>query len=112
MDIELTKQYIHDLYNELMQQSNKNSALLDITDVLVQVYSKIDQAKNKEALLNRMVNYIYIVGFSNINLSKKAENDLIELGDIAKRAGWNGIYRGNSVDKSQFYGMFENMPVR
>lgn len=112
MDIELTKQYIHDLYNELMQQSNKNSALLDITDVLLQVYSKIDQTKNKEALLNRMVNYIYIVGFSNINLSKKAENDLIELGDIAKRAGWNGIYRGNSVDKSQFYGMFENMPVR
>lgn len=112
MDVELTKKYIHDLYNELMQQSNKSAALLDITDVLVQVYSKLDQTKNKEALVNRMVNYIYIVGFSNITLSKTAESNLIELGNIAKTAGWNGVYRGNSVDKSQFYSIFEKMPVR
>lgn len=112
MDIELTKQCIKDLYNELMQQTDKNSTVLDITDVLVQVYSKLDRTKNPEALLNRMVNYVYIAGFSKINLSKQAESNLIELGDLAKRAGWNGVYRGNSVDKSQFYSIFETMPVR
>lgn len=112
MDIEKTKNYIHNLYDSLMEHSDKNSALLDITDVLSQVYLKLDTAKNPEALVNRMVNYIYIVGFSNINLSKDENDNLNELGDSAKRAGWNGVYRGNSVDKSQFYSIFEKMPVR
>ncbi|APU72447.1 hypothetical protein IV63_GL001261 [Companilactobacillus crustorum] len=95
-----------------MQHESKSASMLNITDVLAQVYKKIDKAKNPEALINRMVNYIYIEGFSRMHLSKNEENDLIELGNISKRAGFNGVYRGNTTDKSQFYGIFEKMPIR
>lgn len=113
MDIrEEAKENIRVLYNSLMKHEDKSSQLLDITDVLAQVYKKIDKAKNPEALLNRMVNYIYISGFSRMNLNREEDDALMKLGNLAKRAGFNGIYRGNSVDKSQFYSIFEKVPIR
>lgn len=44
---------------------DKTKAILDITDVLLQVYKKIDSEKYPEILINKLVNYIYIVGFDN-----------------------------------------------
>lgn len=46
-----------------MDRPQKTSGLLDITDVLLQVYKKIDTTKYPEYLLNKLVNYIYSVGF-------------------------------------------------
>lgn len=48
---------IHKLYNDLMQHE-QTPALIDITDVLLQVYKKLDTVKNPEVWVNRLVNYI------------------------------------------------------
>jgi len=106
------KQYVHNLYDSLMQRSDKTAHLLNITDVLAQVYLKVDRVKNPEALVSKLVNYIYMEGFSRVSLSKAEEHWLIELGNISKRAGWNGRYRANVDDKSEFYSIFERMPIR
>ncbi|HFM6519079.1 TPA: bacteriocin immunity protein, partial [Enterococcus faecium] len=48
INIDHTKKVIHELYNSLMTRPNQTKALLDITDVLFQVYKKIDTAKYPE----------------------------------------------------------------
>lgn len=106
--IEETQQLIHDLYNRLSQRPHSSETLMDITDILLQVYRKLTNAKNPEALINRLVNYVYRVGFdNNVHFDKDEEHLLIELGVIAGRAGLNGVYRSDAGDKSQFYGMFD-----
>lgn len=94
INIDHTKKVIHELYNSLMTRPNQTKALLDITDVLFQVYKKIDTAKYPEILVNKLVNYIYIVGFDNkIRFIDNDEKLLIELGDISKKAGINSKYK-------------------
>ncbi|HFC9132622.1 TPA: bacteriocin immunity protein, partial [Enterococcus faecium] len=51
IDIRETKKIIHELYNSLMKR-DKTKAILDITDVLLQVYKKIDSEKYPEILIN------------------------------------------------------------
>ncbi len=69
-----------------MTRPNQTKALLDITDVLFQVYKKIDTAKYPEILVNKLVNYIYIVGFDNkIRFIDNDEKLLIELGIFLKK---------------------------
>lgn len=41
-EIETIKKHIHQLYNSLMKKENKNSALLDICDVLLRCYQIVD----------------------------------------------------------------------
>lgn len=106
------KKYIHNLYDSLMERPEKSSHLLNITDVLKQVYLKIDKAKDPAVLISRLVKYIYVEGFSRINLSKDEEKDLIELGNLSKGASWNGMNQGDFNDKSQFYSFKEHMPQR
>ncbi|MFS7400170.1 bacteriocin immunity protein [Carnobacterium maltaromaticum] len=113
--MEKVKESIHELYNSLIKRSDSSTSLLDITDVLLQVYTKIDSVDNPEALVNRLVNYIYSVGFKGrIKLSPKEEELLIELGVFGQRAGLNGLYKANFSDKSQFYSYFDKnkMPRR
>ena len=61
-DSEKSKELIHDLYNKLSKRTNSSPELLDIIDVLYQVYLKIDTVSNPEALVQRLVNYIYSTG--------------------------------------------------
>ncbi|KRO00018.1 bacteriocin immunity protein [Companilactobacillus kimchiensis] len=113
MDIrEDAKLHIHNLYNSLNQRQEKPSYLLNITDVLAQVYLKMDTAKNPEVWLNRLANYIYNEEFNRIHLTREEDKDLMALGNLSKSAGWNGMNRGNFNDKSQFYSIFERMPRR
>lgn len=103
---------IHDLYNDLMERE-QTPALIDITDVLLQVYKKLDTVKNPEVWVNRLVNYIYIVGkASNVGFNRQEEAMLIALGDISKLAGWNGGNRAAFNDKMQFYGPLDPKPAR
>ncbi|EOS7767124.1 bacteriocin immunity protein [Enterococcus hirae] len=112
IDIRETKKIIHELYNSLMKR-DKTKAILDITDVLLQVYKKIDSEKYPERLINKLVNYIYIVGFDNkIHFLGNDEKLLIELGDISKKARINSKYKANFTDKSQFYSYSEKVPIR
>lgn len=99
----IAKENTHTLYNSLMAHPDKSNALLDITDVLLQVYLKIDTVKNPEALVNRLANYIYSVGFGKIHLAKDEEHLLIDLGAFGQRAGWNGVYRGDYTAKADFF---------
>lgn len=69
--------------------------------------------KYPEILINKLVNYIYIVGFDNkIHFLGNDEKLLIELGDISKKAGINSKYKANFTDKSQFYSYSEKVPIR
>ena len=43
VNVNYVKEVIHELYNSLAERPEKSSALLDILDVLAQVYKKIDQ---------------------------------------------------------------------
>ena len=101
------QELIHDLYNRLIQQANPQPKLVEINEVLLQVYQTLETEKNPEPLINRLVNYIYRVGFDNrIRFDREEESLIIELGTIANRAGLNGVYRSAAGDKSQFYPLF------
>ncbi|MFC6176814.1 bacteriocin immunity protein [Companilactobacillus huachuanensis] len=109
---ETAKENIRILYDSLMKRSEKSSHLLNITDVLKQVYVKIDNAKDPSVLISRLVKYIYVEGFSRVVLSKDEERALMELGDLSKGASWNGMNSGDFNDKSQFYSFTEPIPQR
>lgn len=110
VNVNYVKEVIHELYNSLAERSEKSSALLDILDVLAQVYKKIDQ---EEYLVDRLVKYIYMVGFNNrIRFLGEDGKLLVKLSDVAKKAGLNSRYRADYSDKSQFYGFLEDFPRR
>lgn len=108
-----TKQYVKELYGLLMKRPDQSAELLNITDVLLQVYKKIDQAKNPEALVNRLINYIRILASKGrIHFPAPQEDLIIKLGAIGQKAGLNGLYMADFSDKSQFYSPLEKMPRR
>lgn len=112
---EEVKTIIHELYNLLKERPDETPELLDITDVLLQVYKKIDQEKYPERLVNRLVNYIRNASLKGrLHFSKKEEALMIQLGSLGNKAGLNSIYQGDYSDKSQFYSYSElsKMPRR
>ncbi|MCF6418459.1 bacteriocin immunity protein [Furfurilactobacillus milii] len=107
------KQYIDDLYNQLIVRKDQSSELRDITDVLLQSYKKMDDVKNPEALVNRLVNYIRSQALkAKIHFPSDQENLVIELETIGQKAGLNGVYMADYSDKSQFYSLLEKIPKR
>ncbi|MCI1987448.1 MAG: bacteriocin immunity protein [Lactobacillus sp.] len=105
------KQYIKELFTLLRQRPDQSGQMLDILDVLAQVYRKLDTVKNPEAILNRMTNYIRITARSGqITFPKPQESLIDELAWIGAKAGWNGAYMSDFSDKRQFYGLLEKMP--
>ncbi|MGX7031253.1 bacteriocin immunity protein [Vagococcus zengguangii] len=106
---EESKELVHELYNKLARRPEKSSELLDVMDVLYQVYLKIDETKYPERLINRLVNYIYSTGLKGKLYFPEDENRLItSLGIIGCKAGLNGLYRAHYGDKSQFYSYFDS----
>ncbi|MCD2257468.1 bacteriocin immunity protein [Lactobacillus sp. CC-MHH1034] len=104
---------ISHLLKAMTKWTPQTSELLDITDVLAQVYQKIDTAKNPEALVNRLVNYIRIVSSKGrLHFPPAEEKLMIDLGAIGQRAGLNGSYMADFSDKSQFYSYTEQIPRR
>lgn len=102
---------IKELLGLLNHFENQSTELLDILDVLAQVYRKLPEAKNPEAVLNRLVNYIRSVALAGrIHFPKKEEALIIDLGVLGQRAGLNGVYMSDFSDKSQFYNIFEEIP--
>ena len=102
---------IKELLGLLNHFENQSTELLDILDVLAQVYRKLPEAKNPEAVLNRLVNYIRSVALAGrIHFPKKEEALIIDLGVLGQRAGLNGAYMADFSDKSQFYSIFEEIP--
>ncbi|WP_125710410.1 helix-turn-helix domain-containing protein [Lacticaseibacillus porcinae] len=111
--VAVAKQYIKELYGLLRHEPNPTPQLLDITDVLAQVYRKLDTAKNPVALLNRMVNYIRVKAKAGYYIFPKPQESLLgELAWFGAKAGWNGAYMSDFSDKRQFYGLLERMPRR
>ena len=91
--------------------SDQSGDLLDIIDVLMQVDKKITTTKNPEALVNRLVNYIRSVAIKGrLHFPNEEEKLMIDLGIIGQKAGLNGAYMADFSDKSQFYGMLEEVP--
>ncbi|ARY92611.1 MULTISPECIES: bacteriocin immunity protein [Lacticaseibacillus] len=97
-----SKQYVHELYNSLVKHKAQSSELYNLTGVLMQVYKKLDHVHAPESLVNRLVNYVNIVGFTNIHFSKKEEQIFMKLEDISQLASWNGLYMADFTDKSLF----------
>lgn len=104
------KQDIHELYDGLKKYEDQSPELMDITDVLQQVYHTLETTKNPEALVNKLTKYIYISGFKKITFAPAENKLLANLGAIGQRAGLNGAYGSDYSDKSQFYGYKEEVP--
>lgn len=102
---------IKELLGILNNYEKKQSELLDIIDVLAQVYRKLPETKNPEALLNRLVNYIRGVALAGrIHFPTNEEKLIADIGVLGQRAGLNGVYMADYSAKSQFYSIFEEIP--
>lgn len=102
---------IKELLGILNNYEKKQSELLDIIDVLAQVYRKLPETKNPEALLNRLVNYIRSVALAGqIHFPTNEEKLIADIGILGQRAGLNGVYMADYSAKSQFYSIFEEIP--
>ena len=102
---------IKELLGILNNYEKKQSELLDIIDVLAQVYRKLPETKNPEALLNRLVNYIRSVALAGrIHFPTNKEKLIADIGVLGQRAGLNGVYMADYSAKSQFYSIFEEIP--
>lgn len=101
---------IKELLGILNNYEKKQSELLDIIDVLAQVYRKLPETKNPEALLNRLVNYIRSVALAGqIHFPTNEEKLIADIGVLGQRAGLNGVYMADYSAKSQFYSIFEEI---
>ncbi len=101
---------IKELLGILNNYKKKQSELLDIIDVLAQVYRKLPETKNPEALLNRLVNYIRSVALAGrIHFPTNEEKLIADIGILGQRAGLNGVYMADYSAKSQFYSIFEEI---
>lgn len=102
---------IKELLGILNNYEKKQSELLDIIDVLAQVYRKLPETKNPEALLNRLVNYIRSVALAGrIHFPTNEAKLIADIGVLGQRAGLNGVYMADYSAKSQFYSIFEEIP--
>ncbi len=96
-----SKQLIHNLYNSIAQSDVKNSE--DISEVLLKVYSKLDDSKENERLINRLVNYIYFTALTEKIAFNEEQNDLInQLNEIGGKVGVNNTYRSPIGSKYSF----------
>ncbi|MCW6683157.1 bacteriocin immunity protein [Aerococcaceae bacterium NML160702] len=92
---------IHQLYNSLAHTDKV--AYQDLLEVWLKVYQRLDNEANPEALVNRLVNYIYFTTLTEqLTFSSEQEAYIRELADFAKHAGLNGCYRSDYGDKDQF----------
>ncbi len=111
--VEPVKETIHYLYNSLKKRENQSVELLDITDVLLQVYKNLETAKNPEALIIRLVNYIRLTSLKGkVTYGPLEEKAMMDLAEFSKRVGLNGSYRADFTDKSQFYSYKEQVIYR
>ena len=107
----LEKEIVSDLYNRLVKRDTKSSELLDILDVLLKVYQKLDTEKHPERLINKLIQYSRITASTGkINFSSEEEKLTIQLSVIGQKAGLNGSYMAEFSDKSQFYKFGEQVP--
>ncbi|KRK45725.1 bacteriocin immunity protein [Dellaglioa algida] len=104
---------IQNLRTLLEEHQPKSTGILDIDDVLTQVYKKLDSSHNPEALINRLVNYIRSIALADhLHFPENQEKLIIGLSAIGQKAGLNGLYMADFSDKSQFYSYIEEIPRR
>ena len=91
---------IKELLGILNNYEKKQSELLDIIDVLAQVYRKLPET-----------NYIRSVALAGrIHFPTNEEKLIADIGVLGQRAGLNGVYMADYSAKSQFYSIFEEIP--
>ena len=98
------KNLVINLYNLLVERTNKSKEVLDILDVLSQVNKRLDKERHPEVLINKLNQYIRITASTG---KIKFSN---ELSIIGQKAGINGSYMADFSDKSQFYKFGEKVP--
>ncbi|GEK29055.1 hypothetical protein IV55_GL000666 [Furfurilactobacillus siliginis] len=104
------KDEVHELYNRLSQRTEQSVALLDITDVLMQVYRKIDTTERPEQLLDQLMNYIRNTSMvHHLHFSRDEEANIINLETLGTRVGFNSRSR-SVVTKQEFYKLGEVVP--
>ncbi|MFC6181192.1 bacteriocin immunity protein [Lactiplantibacillus daowaiensis] len=110
-DSQDVQQTIQALLELLKQRQPASTELLDIIDVLGQVQKKVATGKNPAALVNRLVNYIRSLAVkARLHFSKPEEDLIVQLSVFGQKAGLNGQYMADFSDKSQFYGLLEEVP--
>lgn len=89
----LAKDIIHSLYNSFAEA--KNDEFNDMRNILLKAYKKLDSSNiaNPSILVERLVKCLYWISFNKkIHLTPEQENLILQLSDIGKNGGFNGIY--------------------
>lgn len=96
-----SKKLVHALYNSLGNEQGES--YLELKEVLLKVYQKLDKEVNEDFLMSRLVNYIYFKNLTEKLTFTEEQNQLInEINSIAKISGVNNNYRGDLGSTSQF----------
>ncbi|EOI01759.1 hypothetical protein UAY_01167 [Enterococcus moraviensis ATCC BAA-383] len=96
-----SKQLVHALYNSL--GSNHEENYVELKEVLMKVYKKLDKPINDDLVMSRLVNYIYFKNLTQKLKFTEEQNQIItKMNEIAKTAGVNNAYKGYLGSVSQF----------
>ncbi|WP_430602306.1 hypothetical protein IGJ02_002630 [Enterococcus sp. DIV0724b] len=95
------KKLVHELYNTIGDKQGKS--YLELKEVLLKVYKKLDKETNDDFLISRLINYIYFKNLTEkITFTEKQNQLIMEMSQIAKTSGVNNNYRGYLGSVSQF----------
>ncbi|WP_051932555.1 bacteriocin immunity protein [Carnobacterium inhibens] len=76
-----SKEYVHNLYNSISHSDLTN--VEDLKEVLLNVYSTLDDPQENVSLINRLVNYIYLTAITEkIKFNEEQQNLISKLNDI------------------------------
>ncbi|ALS01776.1 hypothetical protein ATZ33_10435 [Enterococcus silesiacus] len=96
-----SKKLVHELYNSLGNEQGES--YLELKEVLLKVYKKLDKDVNEDFLMSRLVNYIYFKNLTEKLTFTEEQNQVInKMNSIAKTSGVNNNYRGYLGSLSQF----------
>ena len=96
-----SKELVHNLYNSISQSDL--TKFEDLKEVLLKVYSKLDDTKENISLINRLVNYIYFTAMTEkFKFNEEQQSIISKLNDIGGKAGVNGTYHSPIGSKYSF----------
>lgn len=88
------------MYNNLEQSHTEKD---DLKEVLLKVYTQLNETHDDVRLVNRLTNYIYSTALTEHITFNSEQQDLItQLNKIGGKSGLNNTYRSSITSKFSF----------